>query len=239
MDKQSQISPNLSRNDHLVNASQAIIKGIPYLGGSLEQFIFGPLNKLRMRRMECTLKEIVKILHERNCPIYMENEYFVNLLESIAPSLSRSLNEERRKCFKNLLLNVAQTQLEDSTWEEAKLASHLLDTIDSPGLAILAAIYMHESDAVYLFQESPPNNLNIISDMQYEWTVIKEWAIRLKEMRIIIYEKASDVLEDNNPGPDPSTKEPYDEQEIKIVFLTDLGKLLVRWVISDNSLKTE
>lgn len=238
MDKQSQISPNLSRNDHLVNAGQAIIKGIPYLGGSLEQFIFGPLNELRMRRFEYTLTEIAENLRERNCPIYVENEYFVNLLESIAPSLSRSLNEERRKCFKNLLLNVAQTQLEDSTWEEAKLASHLLDTIDGPGLAILAAIYKHESDAVYLFQESPPNNLNIISDMQYEWTVIKEWAIRLKEMRIIIYEKASEILEDNNPGPDPPTKEPYDEQEIKIVFLTDLGKLLVRWVISDNSLKT-
>ena len=78
---------SLSVKDYSINAFQAILKGIPYIGASLEQFIFGPLNELRMKRIETTLSEIAEALKNKSVNPDLSNEDFINLLESVAPDM--------------------------------------------------------------------------------------------------------------------------------------------------------
>jgi len=231
LDKQAQTNFNLSRRDYLVNTSQAILKGIPYIGGSLEQFIFGPLNELRMRRIESTLQEIAETLQQRGLTPYVDNEYFVNLLEVVVPSLSRSINEDRRHRLRDLLLNAAHTPPNDSNWEEANLAFKLLESIDGPGLAILAGISKSSSDSVSLvskptcqvfdgdFDFKNPQGPHHI--LPYEWPVIEEWARRLNEMRLIGYGS-----HDARGG-------------FGHVYIRELGKMLVKWTVSEYKTPTE
>jgi hypothetical protein len=40
----------LTRGDLALNSAQALLKGIPYVGESLSQFIFRPLQDIRWRR---------------------------------------------------------------------------------------------------------------------------------------------------------------------------------------------
>ena len=68
------------------------------------------------------------------------NEQFTSLLESVAPELSRSLNEGKRQRFRDLLTNAAELPEESDEWEEAALASRLLKQMETPALAILAGI---------------------------------------------------------------------------------------------------
>ena len=231
LNKQSQTNSILSHRDYLVNTSQAILKGIPYIGGSLEQFIFGPLNELRMRRIESTLQEIAEILQQKELTAYVENEYFVNLLEVVVPSLSRSINEDRRQRFRDLLLNAAHTPPNDSDWEEAKLTFQLLDSIDGPGLAILAGISKSSSNSVSLVSKPTcqvfdgdfdfDNPLGPHHILPYKWPMIEEWARRLNEMRLIGYGS-----HDARGG-------------FGHVYIRDLGKILVKWTVSEYDAPTE
>jgi len=223
LDDQSHKNIDSTPNIYLANSIQGILKGIPYIGASLEHFIFGPLNELRMRRIESTLKEVAEILNQKNYIAYIDNEYFVNLFETVVPSLSRSINEDRRKHFRNLLLNAAKKPLNNSNWDEAKLASELLDDIDSPGLFILAEICRSKSNTVLFDIETNrvvdvgpgADPIKSPRDLQYAWPMIEEWAKRLKEMNLIEYGRQNSSI------------------GIEGVHLTDLGNLLVRWILSD------
>ena len=166
----------LSRRDEAENFVQGLIKSIPVVGGTLDQFYFGRLDKLRWKRLQATLTEIVEILERIEASYSLDNEDFANLLESVIPPLIRSTNEDKRQCLRDLLLNAAQIPAGDPAWDEAKLAANLLDQIDPPGLAILAVIARDEENRVI----SPR-----YQDWSYQWPVIEEWAFRLRELRVI------------------------------------------------------
>ena len=217
---------SLTTRDHLVNTSQGILKGIPYIGSSLEHFIFGPLTELRMRRIESTLTEIAEALKDSDAANCVSNEQFVNLLEAVTPDLSRATDQQRRQRFRDLLLNAAKLPPESSEWSEATLASELLREIDAPGLAILAAVaraskpypltltslpepQLYEDEFDYDNPSGPQHPLN------YDWTVVEEWARRLKEMRLLSFQSS------NARG------------GFGGVQFGPLGKFLVRWVIAD------
>ncbi len=227
-DEHPQLKPKLSPDDYATNAFQAMLKGIPILGSSLEQFLFGPLQELRMRRIEATLQEIAAILQQKNIPpSAVETEEFANLLESVAPALSRSTNEDRRQRFRDLLLNAAQTPSGDPSWEEVKLASTLLDAIDAPGLVILAALSktnpQNRFDVVsvptpQVFEgrfdfDNPPGTHHVLP---YEWRLIDEWVSRLREMRLI------------------DTRGGFGRGGHSQVCLTDVGKMLIRWTLTPD-----
>ncbi len=228
-DEHAQLKPRLSPDDYATNAFQAMLKGIPVFGSSLEQFLFGPLQELRMRRIEATLHEIAVILHQKKIPpSAVETEEFANLLESVAPALSRSTNEDRRQRFRDLLLNAAQTPSGDPIWEEARFASKLLDPIDPPGLAVLAAL--RETDLGNRFDvvsvptpqvfkghfnfDNPPGTHHVLP---YEWPLIDEWVSRLREMRLI------------------DTRGGFGRGGHRQVCLTDVGKMLIRWTLREDS----
>lgn len=218
---------DLSPKDHAVNATRAILKAVPWVGSSLEQFMFGPLTELRMRRIEKTLTEIGQTLKRENIPPSVDNEDFANLLEVVAPALSKATNEDRRQRFRDLLLNASQTRAGDASWEEAKLASDLLSKIDPPGLAILAAIARSASQSFLSLMSLPkpqvfegafdPRHPQLHHELGYEWPVVEEWARRIRTMRLIDWgEHMASVG--------------YGR-----VQLTDLGKLLVRWIVRDRA----
>lgn len=97
----------LTRKEETVNAVRAILKGIPYLGESLNQFIFGRLDELRFKRFESTLTEIAERLKESRRDHGVDSEQFINLLEAVAPHLVRAIDDEKRERFRDLLLNAA------------------------------------------------------------------------------------------------------------------------------------
>jgi hypothetical protein len=194
----------LSAKDHAVNAAQALLKGVPYIGASLDQFVFGPLQERRMRRIEATLGEVALALGPDGA-MGLVQEQFVNLLEAIAPSLSRATDESKRVRFRDLLKNAGELPPQDPKWDEASLAAELLEELDSPALAILAAISRcndSRSNKLTLtsrpvsqvfegaFNYDEPGTPQHV--LPYEWIVVEFWAQALKNRQLIWY-SSSDV----------------------------------------------
>jgi hypothetical protein len=218
------------------NALRAALQLIPSIGPAIDQLFFGLMEERASKRVEDTLREIGEKLDELKIGHQVEgNEEFGYFLRDVIPPLSRSTNEDRRKRFRDLILNAAQVPSGDERWEEVYAFSKLLDSIDAPGLKILATIAQTLGDRrrtypmhrVYIFlypfiaitcqyDDFEPRMLG------YSEAVIEEWALRLKEKRLIIWERrgeywkgrVSSFLEDVEP--------------------TSLGKNLISWAVSDR-----
>lgn len=215
----------LTKSDVAANTAQALIKAIPAFGDALEQFIFGPLVELRWKRVERTLAELAEALHKTHI-VGLTTEEFVNLLESVMPKIGRAVNEERRLRFRDLLINAAKLEPGSSAWEEANLTAELIDTIEGPGLAIIAALGKCKSErntitsrptsAVYDGEAEIVNPKGPCFRIAYEWPIVEEWARRIQEKRIIGF-----MSVDARGG-------------FGGVYLTELGKFFVRWAIKNE-----
>jgi hypothetical protein len=217
----------LSFKDKSIIAAQGALMAVPYIGSSLAHFIFGPLTEIRFKRIEDTLSEVVENLGKEGAKSIL-NERFATLLESIAPELSRTLGEDKRQRFRDLLLNAAKLPEQSSEWEEATLASTLLKQMETPALMVLAAIAACESGAVVTLTsvpvsqvccgefdyEDPGEPQKIIP---YDWVVVEYWARWLRERRIIHY--ASHDARGGFGG----------------VAIAELGQFLVKWTMRDQS----
>lgn len=223
----------LTARDHTVNVFQGILKGVPYVGASLEHFIFGPLAEARMRRIEVILTNISNSLHEASAANNMCSERFVNLLEEVTPDLSRAVDLEKLGAFQSLLLNAAQLSPEAQEWSEAQFAADLLKRIEAPGLDIIAALarcsirypltiasvprpQVHEGKE--FDYETPPDPQH---SLHYKWVVIEEWAHRLREMRLVSYQSS-----DARGG-------------FGGVQFGPLGDFVVRWLIATETHNTQ
>ena len=113
----------LTSGDYAHNVLQAAIQAVPYIGGSLSQFIFGPLTELRFKRIEQTLTEVAEALEIKGVVSSVANEDFAALLESVLPDLGRSTNEERRQRYRDLLIKSAQLQHGSVLWQDATLGA--------------------------------------------------------------------------------------------------------------------
>lgn len=221
---------SLSVKDHAVNACQAMLKGIPYVGSSLEQFLFGSLAELRMRRIERTLSEVAEALGSERANS-MCNEDFVTLLESIAPDLSRATHEEKRNRFRDLLTNAAILAPQSAEWAETSLATSLLKEIEAPGLAILAAVGRCSKQTDLTLTSRPLSQVfegrfdyDNPGDAQhvlpYDCVVVEYWARRLREKNIISY--SSHDARGGFGG----------------VGLAPLGRFLIRWTMNAQNSAT-
>jgi hypothetical protein len=131
----------LSASDHGANTLRAIVKGLPWIGATLEQVAFGPADERRWRRVERTLEELGEMMQERGVsPESVGTEEFAELLGAVAPDISTATNEDKRHRLRDLLLNAAQLPSMDRDWESAKLAASWLKRVDGPGLALLATL---------------------------------------------------------------------------------------------------
>jgi hypothetical protein len=224
------MNTGLTRKEETVNAIRAVLKGIPYLGETLDQFIFGRLDELRFKRFESALTEIAERLKESNRCSRVDSEQFVNLLETVAPNLVRATEKEKRECFRDLLLNAATLEQSSAEWEKAKLAGQLLTELEAPALAIITSLahYVEKHPAFIVSLPSPqvvnPDTFSWESPMlsllaiQYDWPVVEEWTHRLREKRLIGFSSS-----DARGG-------------FGGVFLTELGKMLVEWTVGDRSI---
>lgn len=215
----------LSAKNKATIAFQGTLMAVPYIGSSIEHFIFGPLTEIRIQRIEKTLTEVAASLGEKKAKKAV-NEPFTTLLESVIPELSRALNEDKRQRFRDLLTNAAELPEDSKEWEEAQLASTLLKEIGTPGLSILAAIARAEDpDPIVLtsqpvsqvFQgefdyDHPGEPQQVLS---YDWAVVEYWARWLREKRIITY--SSHSARGGFGG----------------VGIEELGKFLVKWTMRE------
>jgi hypothetical protein len=223
------MNTNLTRKEESVNAVRAILKGIPYLGETLDQFIFGRLDELRFKRFESTLTEIAAMLKESKRDPRVDSEQFVELLEAITPSLVRATRNEKRERFRDLLLNAATLPPDSAEWEKAKLAGQLLAELEAPALAVLASVahYIGAQPASIVSLprpqvvnqesfswDSPSPGLLVID---FDWSVVEEWMRRLREKRLIGFQS-----HDARGG-------------FGGVYLTELGKMLVEWTVGERS----
>ena len=217
----------LSVRDHGLNVGRAALQAVPYLGGTLDQFIFGALEELRLKRIESTLAEMAEQLRQRAGVHHVATEDFVNLLEAIAPALARATNEDKRQRFRDLLTNAAQQPPGDPAWEDARLAARLLEELDGPALAVLAAAARSTHEYVTLWVSPTPRAYDgevrpeaIIhqlpeaevpfTELHYSWPAIEEWIRRLYDMRLIGLRG-------------------MDARGGATITLAGLGRFLVRW----------
>ncbi len=218
---------DLSKKEHAVNAARAILKGIPYIGSTLEQFAFGPLEELRMRRIETTLAEVAEALKKCGPDCHVATEEFVNLLEEVLPELSRATNEEKRKCFRDLLTSAAFLDAGEAAWEQAVLARKLLTDLEAPALATIAALANCDAAEPVALVSRPKPQLVAESEFDwdnpveeswvigYDWPIVEEWCQRMREMRLITFGSV-----DARGG-------------FGGIGLTPLGRLLVRWAVGN------
>ncbi len=213
----------LDNKDKALIGFQGALMGVPYLGSSLAHFIFGPLAELRIKRIEKTLSELAEMVGEEKAKT-VDNEQFANLLESLIPSLSRAVDEEKRQRFRDLLANAAELSSESTGWDEAHLASTLLSEIETPGLAILAGLHnLATENPVTLTSRPTPQIIQGEFDydnprepqyvLPYEWPVVEYWARWLRERRLITYSS-----HDARGG-------------FGSVALVELGSFLVKWIV--------
>lgn len=222
------MNTGLTLKEESTNAIRALLKGIPYLGATLDQFTFGRLEMLRHKRLQATMTEIAERLKECNAAPQVDSEQFVNLLETVVADLVRSTEKEKREGFRDLLLNAAVLPPSSTEWEEAKLAAQLLSELEAPALAVLANVarYMeaHPPNIVILPRAQVVNPDTFTWNMPslgplvigFDWPVVQEWAMRLKEKRLI--------------GFAPDARGGFTG-----VVLTDLGKMLVAWTVGQRS----
>jgi hypothetical protein len=210
----------LSGRDFLISAIQACASAIP-VAGPVSQYISSALTERRLKRLEQTLAEVAAELHSRGTTGVFDTEEFATLFETIAPALSRANQDAKRQRFRALLINAAQLNAGDERWNDATLAADILEGIEPPGLAILAAmtrshsvesrIRTRPSPAVFEIDQDPESPTATGYAIPYDPVIVQEWLTRLREKRLIFWRQ--------DPG------NGYDG-----VFLTDLGKLFVLWV---------
>jgi hypothetical protein len=218
--------PSLSLKDKAIIAAQGTLMAVPYIGSTLEHFICGPLNELRLKRIERTLAEITETLGPEKAKAAI-NEQFVSLLESIAPELSRSASETKRHRFRDLLTNAAELPDESDGWEEASLASRLLKEMEAPALAIIAGVERCEPSTQVTLSSRPVSQVfcgRLDYDnpgepqhvLPYEWVVVEFWARWMREKQILNYQS-----HDARGG-------------FGNVSLAQLGRFLVKWTMRDE-----
>jgi hypothetical protein len=219
----------LSRKDETVNAVRAALKAIPFFGGTLEQFIFGRLDELRMKRIELTLTEVAQTLEQSGRKPQVDSEQFVNLLENVAPHLVRATRNENRERFRDLLSNASTLPPDAPEWEKANLAGQLLSELETPALAVVACLarftgpqpagivslpkpqVVSQNDFLW---ESPSLGPFVID---FDWPVVEEWIQRLRERRLLGFSSV-----DARGG-------------FGGLYLTELGKMLVEWSVGERS----
>lgn len=220
----SKNEPELTIEESRDLAARGFFKAIPYIGSALDHFYSGPSQELKAKRVEKTLKEIGEKLNELGKKIESIEE-FTNLLESVAPDLCRATNEEKRKYFRNLLFNASTLPPGSSKWDDANFARELLNDIDPPGLALISAIlHCKMTEKCYLVAKPVPHVRKEINEVSfsgkfknpipYQWVLVDEWALRLKEKRLIHYTSGGDNY-------------------IGGIRLTQLGRHFIDWMISD------
>ena len=111
---------------HAENAARALLELIPGIGPSLSQFIFGPLDEVRARRLEGILLGVAQELKRIGATDAVTSERWVALLEEVAPSAARAVSEERQERFRDLLVNAAARREEDPTLATGILAAEIL-----------------------------------------------------------------------------------------------------------------
>ena len=227
--------------DYVENTARAIFKGLPFIGASLEQFIWGPLAERRERRVEQTLSEMAEELHRLGGDHNPPTEEFVRMLERSLPLVGRATNEDKRARFRDLLINSAQLEAGDPRWEDAELAREIIEAVEPPGLAILATLGRTPEAYVPRRGAVPVPDLHLVSqpvpqlirrqfgwthedwselrvegtELGYAWDVLEEWTHRLKERRLVLFHNH------NARG------------GFGGVHLTSLGEMVVRWAMQD------
>ena len=147
----------LTLRDRGLITFRAALQAVPHVGPSLDQFLFGPMQERRERRVMRTLQEVGERLSQLELGSGVANERFAALLEHLAPDLARATTEERRERFRDLLFNAARLDPNsESDWENAAFAGDLLRDIEAPGLSILAGVASASSDQVTLARVPVP-----------------------------------------------------------------------------------
>ena len=165
----------------------------------------------------------------------------MGLFERIAVPICKATAETKRVWFRELLLHAALTPSRDPKWEEAQLAGELIEQIEAPGLEVLGELHRRIGNsnlqAVVLFDNPPtlalwqdddsePTNAYQLS---FESAVVQEWLRRLGELRVINYQQPVR----RKMAKRDSYKNPMHGGD-KVRF-TELGQLLVRWGMENDS----
>ena len=221
----------LTKEDHKRNLAKSLIKGLPYIGSSLDQLVYGNQDERRWLRLEKTLQEIEEGMKARKIPAKeILKEEFDHLLRLTAGKLGDATNEDKRERFRDLLLNSVSLPEGDREWESARLAGELLNQLEGPALHILSGLVAEgalekELRTVLRLPQPQITNYHVRSQEQfdatevnrpldYEWAVVDAWMSRLVELKLISGQSCAAKAWTN-------------------VALTALGVFLTKWILAN------
>lgn len=124
-----------------VHTFQAILKGVPVIGSSLDHLIFGQLQEIRIKKIEKLLHEVAAHLQDVKYAPSINSEKFAILLEEIIQRSSKETNQEKLNQFKHILINGASLEPNDDEWDEFDLILEIMDELDGLSFFVLSKLY--------------------------------------------------------------------------------------------------
>jgi len=209
-----------------VDWRRAVLKGIPYLGDSLDEVLYGALEQARWDRVERTLAELAENMRAQEIPPdAVKKEEFANLLEDVAPDLARATGETKRVAFRELLLNASQIEPGAPQWEEARLAHELLARLSLPALEILAGLSKlgvagEPGAIVRSLPGGASSEVVLRADESARVRLDHGWTVTSQALRELLEPERQLVLSGGYGA------------GYKKTGLTGLGEFLVRWTLS-------
>lgn len=209
-----------SSQDRNLNALRAGLQLGGPVGSAIERLLFGNADTLRLKRLENTLCEVSDRVRASAEQIE-ELEPLANLIEELAPAIGRETNEDKRRLFRNLLINAAHLTPNDEHWEDGQLAGLILKEISNAGIAILAAIERVEEAAPadteftlkvkydpvsVIVDENGTNRCLAECAIDYSTPVVQHAVRQMRDADLLAHTRPDDWL-----------------------ILSDLGQMVVRW----------
>ena len=227
-----QPKPKLTKREVITNTARAIVKAAPLVGSSVDQLIFGPIDEMRMNRIEGLIEEVLDRLEGTEAP-GLHTEEMAELFREAAPAIAAATSKEKRAWLRDLLINAGQLPSGDPAWESTRIATELPEQLEAPALVILAAVWRDEARpgrmVILTTQVDPPlvvgvpRNAPIWQDhrdkaypMPYEGVVVHESIRKLVDLGLL-----KDFVFDNSGAGE--------------VGLTTKGHFLVRWAMRSDA----
>ena len=220
-------SPEVRRN-----WVRAGIKGIPYIGSSIDELMYGQLDEIRWRRLEDTLGELAEAMRSLGIPAdETAKEEFGRLLEDVAPAVAGSTSQQKRRLLRDLLLNAVRLESADPQWESARLAADLLSPLSYAAVEVLAALHRLDSRESGKLAElrlpAPPDRPVVVLEdesqppieMSYERFVVDEGYRQLTETsaRRLVVAGA------------------HGRNKYEHIGLTELGTFVIEWAVDADT----
>jgi len=189
--------------------SRGLISAVPVLGPIVEHYHFRGIENLRMKRVIKTISEIEQELKNIGADFEkLKNEGFTNLLEDTLPHISRTLNEEKQKAYKQLFISSFINIESQSCFDDAEIMAQLLNIMTNHEVELMYRLSLLKDEKDFNGWSATTNGIRNMYDdegeeiqsgesklyrLEYQYGVLEKLLGSLLEKRLIEYDNDEEI----------------------------------------------